>query len=237
MTSKARQKIDPNVRDMFDPEVDRPDHDQLLVRLFDDEVLLRLLTELHQVKPLQPFTEASRFSVRSDHGKSSTVSFADAVKLTGVKPRWSTTSPIRLAGKRLEVPLEYSSDGRFARLVGFADIAVAYAVVGWPVIWEDLGKYTWDASEGSWCAVIEVKSAWPTVGNLVRQLQLYRYSTPVGLADRRRLNVAVGPDNSVAEILGEHSYRLVSFVAGGGEFRVEPEAVKAAAVEGQPGEL
>jgi hypothetical protein len=237
MTSKARQKIDPTVRDMFDPEVDRPDHDQLLVSLFDDDLLVSLLMDLHQAKPLKQFTPESRFRLREGFGNtSSVISYEKAVELTGVKPRWSTTSAIRLEGKRLEVPLEYSSNGRFGRIVGFADVAVAYTVMGWPQVYEDGTKHTWGASEAQWCAVIEVKSAWPTVGNLVRQLQLYRYSTPVGLTERQRLNVVVGPDSSVSDILSEHGYRMVTFKAGGTEFEVVPAAPKVA-VERQHGEF
>ncbi len=241
MTSKARQKIDPSIRDMFDAEVDRPDHDKLLMTLFSDEAALHaLLTELHDAKPLPPFTPESKFRVIDYYGgKSGVISYAEAVERTGVKPSWVDSSPIRLELKRLEQPLEYSSGdtGRYARIVGFADIVLAYTVVGWPDVVEPHHRqFVWGKNEKKHCAVIEVKSAWPTVGNLVRQLQLYRFSDPVGISERQRANVVVGPDGSMNEVLCEHHYRLVTFDQAGQSFQllknVAPTVRKA-----QPGQF
>lgn len=232
MTSKARQKIDPQTRDMFDPEVDRPDHDKILTTLFADEgALLSLLTELHSLLSLPPFTDDSTFTVGAfGHApKASSVNLAKAVALTGVHPQWASDSPIRIVGKQLEVPLQWISDdrGRYARLIGFCDIGVVYDIAKWPSIEETVyGKsYRWVDNTERYHVLIEVKSAWPTAGNLIRQLNLYRYANPVGLGDSRRGGLLlVGPDASMNTLANEHYYRLVTFDQDGARFELLPDS-------------
>lgn len=236
MTSRARQKVDPNIRDMFDPEVERPDHDKLLTTLFNDQASLHaLLMAAHDVKPLKPFDESSRFRLfpwAPSHGKKFWLSYAEATEKTGVAPVWTATSGVRITSTRLEVPLEYSnSDGRYGRVIGFIDIAVGYQLIGWPSVQEQESSFEWARNEPDHCAMIEVKAAWPTVGNLVRQLQLYRYSSPLSYGNRKRLNIVVGPDDSMNDVLCAHGYRLATFDSAGTAFRLVPGTVATAAPE------
>jgi hypothetical protein len=231
MTSKARQKIDPQTRDMFDPEVDRPDHDKILTTLFADEgALVSLLTELHGLPPLPPFTDDSVFSVESGYESQATsVNLTQAVTMTGVHPQWANASPIRIVGKQLEVPMQWGSDehGRYARLIGFFDIGVVYEIARWPSI-EKAGHgkgYHWTDNAERRHVLIEVKSAWPTAGNLIRQLNLYKYARPVGLGDSRRGGLLlVGPDASMDALANEHHYRLVTFGQDGTGFKLLPKS-------------
>lgn len=232
MTSKARQKIDPQTRDMFDLEVDRPDHDKILTTLFADEgALLSLLTELHSLPSLPPFTDDSTFKVGAfgHDPRASSVNLEKAVALTGVRPQWVNDSPIRIVGKQLEVPLQWVSDdrGRYTRLIGFCDIGVVYDIAKWPSIEETVydKSYRWVDNTERHHVLIEVKSAWPTAGSLIRQLNLYRYATPVGLGDSRRGGLLlVGPDASMNALANEHYYRLVTFDQDGTGFNLLPRS-------------
>lgn len=128
MSSKARQKIDPQIRDMFDAEVDRPDHDRILTTLFGNDIALHsLLVELHKPKEFQPFNEASRFRLNHDFYSDTFMTYAEAVEKTGVEPKWISKSPINIVRKRLEVPmLWWSNNDRYSRIIGFVDIALQY---------------------------------------------------------------------------------------------------------------
>lgn len=225
MTSKARQKIDPQTKDMFDPEVERPDHDKILTTLFsNDDALLSLLADLHQPAPLKPFTPESRFRVAHfGYGARTTViDLAEAVSKTGVTPSWVSDSPIRIVGKQLEVPmLWYSEHQRSSRIMGFCDIAVRYQIVEWPSICvTEKGAYHWEHNAELHYALIEVKAVWPTVGNLIRQLNLYRHSSPLGHQGKESL-IVVGPDVSMNEVACQHHYRLATFDSSGTKFTLQ----------------
>jgi len=226
MAGSARQKIDPQTRDMFDLEVDKPDHDRILTTLFADDVtLLRLLEELHSVRPWAAFNASSQFKVRSTYGNFERwVDYAEAVKLTGVPPTWSTTSPVRMVSKQMEVPLLWwSNNERSSRIMGFCDIGIAYEIVEWPIInSSNEGKHRWERVAPMRHALIEVKGTWPTVGNLMRQLNLYRACSPQGFTGRCQM-LLVGPDASMNEIACQHHYRLATFDASGKAFTLQAE--------------
>lgn len=227
MAGSARQKIDPQTRDMFDAEVDRPDHDRILTTLFsDDAALLSLVAGLHNLPKLQPFSPDSKFTVTSDGVRDRKVTYADAIRLTGIEPQWASLSPIRVTKKRMEVPLiHWSEKGRYSRIVGFCDIGVEYEVLSWPTIeWHSDGKYSWERPATSWAALIEVKGAWPTAGNLVRQLNLYSTLSMSGLdqSSHHRSRLVVGPDATMNELVCEHGYRLATFGVSGKTFSLVP---------------
>ncbi|MBK1684844.1 hypothetical protein [Rhodoferax fermentans] len=221
MAGSARQKIDPQIRDMFDLEVDKPDHDRILTTLFgDDGTLLRLLEELHGLEKLSPFTTESEFNVFSDQGLFKVISYDAAVEKTGITPTWERASPVRMSSKQLEVPMLWASE-RSSRIIGFCDIGISYQLVKWPELYATTrGEYSWRRNVVQRHALIEVKGAWPTVGNLVRQLNLYRHSRPVELTGHCQL-LLVGPDASMNEIACQHQYRLATFDASGKTFTLQ----------------
>lgn len=228
MSSKARQKIDPQIRDMFDAEIDRPDHDRILTTLFgNDTALHALLVELHKPKEFQLFNEASRFRVNNDFYSDTFISYAEAVEKTGIEPKWISKSPINVIRKRLEVPmLWWSNNDKYSRIIGFVDIALQYEKINWPSITQNReGKCFWQKQSDQFTAILEVKGGWPTVGNLIRQLNLYSAATVQGF-DGSLVRIAVGPDSSTNEILGEHGYRLVTFDAGLTNFELVPGITK-----------
>jgi hypothetical protein len=244
MVSTARKKIDTQTQQMFDSEIDKPEHDQILTRLFNSEdQLVGILMELHGVKPLTPFTDASIFKLVSYGGGHhwtvhKEVIFEEAARLTGSRPVWKSTSPVRIQQKKIEVLMNYSLDGKYSRLVGFIDIGVTYEVADYPFIIQDhYGKCQWDSAKLDCVAMVEVKSAWPTSGNLLRQLNLYRASDPLGMSRQIRTNLLVGPDDSVNELVTQHGYRLVTFDAAVLKFMLVPGNIPKAKPKNLPGEF
>ena len=82
MVSAARQKVNRQTMQLFDTEVDRPEHDQIMLTLFNNtEALERLIVQLLNLANLRPFNELSQFEVISyngNHQSSRTVSFEEA---------------------------------------------------------------------------------------------------------------------------------------------------------------
>jgi len=82
------------------------------------------------------------------------------------------------------------------------------------------GSAVWVSNTETRLAAFEVKGSWPTAGNLIRQLNLYKSSVPRGY-NGRRANLVVGPNNSMADLIHEHGYRLVTFDATGTQFKLQ----------------
>lgn len=221
MVGAARRKVDTQTQQMFDPEVDKPEHDKILTRLFeDDEVLKRLFMDRHKITGmLQPFTEASTFVVKrnvNDYNRTPEreVTYAEAVQMTGTKPTWRDMHPIRIHGKMLEAMMIFSNeDGKYSRIIGFVDICVSYSVATMPYIVKSYNgeQFFWTSDKVQPLAVIEVKSAWPTAGNLLRQLNLYSQSSPKTFGGTVRYQYVVGPDDSVNDLVNQHGWRVVTF--------------------------
>lgn len=224
MSSNARAKIDRQTLSLFDPEVDKPEHDAIVRRLFeDDETVARLLAKIHGLSPLQNFAPDTLFNVHrtSDlYDTPTPISYSEAEKITGKAPVWKSDCPIRIERKQMEVLLEYwGSSGRSGRLIGFIDLGFEYEIVSGLAIVKDEARYKWTRVKKTRCATVEVKSQWPTAGNLIRQLNLYHSSEPIGFKSPR-VSIAVGPDDSLAQIIKHHDYSLVTFDPTGQTFRL-----------------
>jgi hypothetical protein len=215
MVSSARQKVDPQTRQLFDAEVDKPKHDEILTSLFKDDARLQaLIMRTHQLKPLREPLESDEIGLWDGyHGgplsrPARTLSFKEAVQLAGIAPTWSSLNPIREFHKRAESPLMMESSPRSIRLMGFIDIQLDYVIAGPMYLLQDrMGKVSWEAEYLRWRMLIEIKGEWPTAGNLLRQLNLY--SSCVGGAGTKRL--VVGPDASMNELVCAHGWRLATF--------------------------
>ncbi|HQC95144.1 MAG TPA: hypothetical protein PK306_05510 [Aquabacterium sp.] len=231
MSSTARQKVDRQTMSLFDPEVERPDHDRILTTLYEDqEALEQTLADLHDLKPLMPFSSSDRFAVHdenhhsADGKRADVVSLDDAVQMTGVPPSWSSLSPVRIERKRLEVLMHLWSSERSSRLIGFVDMCVRYRIVHSPTLWRENGKVFWQTRGADRMAMIEVKGQWPSTGALIRQLNLYSACTADGFdaTHSTRDRIVVGPDDSVHSVVSGHGYRLVTFSGAPLTFRVSP---------------
>ena len=241
MTSAARKKVDTRTVEVFDKEVDRPEHDQVLVQLFqDDEQLERLIFELHGSPTRKPLDESAMFDFYDRYGnRQQKVTLEKAIQLTGVTPVWKSKSTFQVVKKSMEVLLNYSTDdhGKYSRLIGFVDIGVAYREALFPyVTTSEKNGPRWDQEFTDHVALFEVKGSWPTAGNLIRQLNLYRWADPVGFHGRRK-HILVGPDDAMRELAAQHGYRTVTFDAGGEVFTLSPDIPPKAAVQLGDGEF
>lgn len=241
MTSTARKKIDTRTLEMFDREVDKPEHDQILVNLFqDDEQLERLIFELHGSPVRKPFDSNAMFDLYDRYGnKQQKITLEKAVQITGVTPVWKSKSTLHVLKKSMEVPLNYSADdhGKYSRLIGFIDIGIAYREALFPyVTTNEKNVARWEQDFTDHAALFEVKGMWPTAGNLIRQLNLYRCADPVGFHGHRK-HVLVGPDDTMRELAGQHGYRTVTFDATGGEYTLTPDLQPKNAVKLGAGEF
>jgi len=134
MSSAARRKVDSQTMQLFDAEVDKPEHDQIMTRLFQDpDTIQRLLLELHGSALLSPINESDVFTLETFDGystKFSEISHSEAFAMSGIDPKWTSLSPIRPIRKCLECLLDYNPEGtRTARLIGFIDMVVEYKLI------------------------------------------------------------------------------------------------------------
>lgn len=224
MASKARQKVDRETMQLFDPEVDKPEHDEILTALFkDSDTLARLIAEALSLRSLTIITDETSVEVQPESDpfaparKRQTVTGAEACKMAGAAPTWKSTVPVRVRRKEMEVLMNYSTtEGRTWRLIGFVDMAVQFdALSDARVTKTSAAAHEWVRPTRAGVAVLEVKSAWPTAGNLLRQLNLYRASHALGFGTQDRpLFLVVGPDDTVNELVCAHGCRLVTFERG-----------------------
>jgi hypothetical protein len=247
MTSNARRKIDGFTQQLFDAEVDKPEHDQVLTALFEDRAAqAQILTEFHQLEPLLPIEDYAPFRVFDGvEGRwlAEPMSYADATTRCGPFPTWQSRSPLRLVTKQLECLMDYRAAGaNAARLMGFMDMAVLYDIQGKPTIHVERGKWNWEQSRRRFLALFEIKGEWPSAGNLIRQLNLYRACSPRDFsryaADyaphgyHERSLFVVGPDESMHALVNEHNYRLVTFDRAGTGFSLHPQVSTPPAASG-----
>lgn len=214
--SGARQKIDRQTLQLFDNEVDRPEHDQILTTLFrNDSRLNTLLMRVHNLRELATPTAGAELGIWTQYydptvgaKPASKVSLEQAINLAGPPPEWTSLSPIRELQKTLEHPLYMESGPRSSRVMGFIDLLLRYQILS-PLYLMELGpnKYQWETNKETWTTLVEVKSQWPSAGNLLRQLNLY--AACMRSTDTKR--VVIGPDDSMNDLLCEHGWRLVTF--------------------------
>ncbi|MDD2711373.1 MAG: hypothetical protein PHU77_00495 [Simplicispira sp.] len=230
MVSAARQKIDRQTMQMFDAEVDRPEHDRILTTLFHDDVrLTKLLMRLHSVQDLVQPSEAANFEVWEGYRQpgcrpNRMLSWQEAVALGGAAPVWKNTCPIRELSKTLEAPLYMETGPRSQRVMGFIDMFLQYWMPGpLHLVRDAYGKYSWVSERATYFLMVEVKSVWPSAGNLLRQLNLYRACS--NETHRRRLLV-VGPDDSMNDLTCAHGWRLAHFNADLSSFWLAPPSEK-----------
>ena len=224
MASTARQKVDRQTLQLFDHEVDKPEHDEILTALFNaPDTLARLIAEAKALPPLTTVTDATTVEVRHEREPyagaptSWTTTGAEACTLAGAAPTWKSLVPVRVRRKEMEVLMNYAtSEGRSWRLIGFVDMAIQFDALSDALVTKTSAKeHNWHKPTRPGIALVEVKSAWPTAGNLLRQLNLYRASYPAGFTmGGRPLLFVVGPDDTMNDLVCAHGYRLVTFERG-----------------------
>lgn len=236
MTSAARKKIDTQTMQLFDPEVEKPEHDEIVRQLFEGtEELAEMLMGFHGLHRLVPFKESDLIDVVGYQGYSDrtvikTVTIAEAVSLTKIKPTYSDLCPVRIKKRQMEPLMHLPTGDRSSRLIGFVDLGVSYTLVKPPYLVKDDGGsgVHWQKNEERHSALFEVKSVWPTSGALLRQLNLYAAASTSGFGHDGTSRVsmfAVGPDASLNDLICAHGYRLITHDPVSRTFTLQPGVV------------
>lgn len=186
-----------------------------------------LVKQVHRLPNLVQPTEIDLFGLWHSHYDSQSrpskiLKWSEAVQLAGgAEPRWNSLVPIRDLKKTLESPLRMETGPRSTRIMGFIDIQLQYQIPG-PIHLSNYsnGNISWGSISEVWHMLIEVKSRWPSAGNLLRQLNLYR-DCITGAHIKR---VVVGPDESMNDLLCAHGWRLVTFNRDLSAFQLIPSA-------------
>jgi len=203
--AKSREKI-PQLG-FWDPEVSTPDHDSVCLWAYDnaDSIIRKVCPDLFD----RPWTsEEIRERLGDDR---------EVLERARVFAESTPRPDPRIHKKTLEYVLRSHTGygDRFERIVGYADILVATAVpkVGPRYIRNPSGygreivdgfKVEWSTESEAPRILIEAKSVLPTVGELMRQVQLYR------TAFRGKI-VVVCPDERYAKILAEQDVAFVKY--------------------------
>lgn len=137
-------------------------------------------------------------------------------KIRGVDP-----SQLKICRKSMEQPMQENVRGDSGRVLGFADL---FALHDEP---DSTGR---GVETQRVQTLFEVKTKWEGVGTLIRQLRFYQGCWP-----RPNETVVVGPDDSLADVLAEHGFPLVTFDDSG--FRVVVTGAEARFRLRNPGEV
>jgi len=205
--AKSRDKL--QQLGFWDDEVVLPDHDAVCMWAYENAA--QILRAVYPNDFDRTWTDAD-ISIESPHTNKLWVEAAK--EFAGNNPR---PNP-KITRKELEFVLKsFTGHNRqYERIVGYADLLICGAL---PKI---IGQYKENAHNGEleeltgldiiWasdhrggpCVLVEAKSKLPTIGDLMRQIQLYRTAFPGKI-------VVVSPDDSYASILSEQDVTFVKF--------------------------
>jgi hypothetical protein len=201
--AKSREKI--QQLGLWDPEVTKPDHDAVCLWAYDNaDLIFRTVCPERFDKPWL------NDEVRLGQGCGDQSIITLAKEFANANPR---PNP-RVSKRTLEYVLKTHTgyQDRLEKNVGFADLLIE---TQFPLIapsyregatWRDDPIFdgfelTW-GSEKAPRILVEAKSVLPTVGELMRQIQLYRTAF-------KGKFVVVSPDDSYAKILSEQDVTFV----------------------------
>lgn len=205
--AKSREKVNQQLG-FWDVEVTKPDHDAVCLWAYKNaETIFRAACPEMFDRPWMTDEVYIDNQNNNDTGKAMAKTFAEA------NPR---PAP-RITKKTLEYVLtSYTGHGKkLERIVGYADLVLETEI---PQIYPDYkanpkgyGDDVFDGFVLGWSRrndapkiLVEAKSVMPTVGELMRQINLYR--TAFG-----GRFVVVSPDDTYAEILKEQGVTFVKY--------------------------
>jgi len=202
--AKSREKI--QQLGFWDAEVSKPDHDAVCLWAYENaDLIFRIVCPERFDQPWLK-DEVNFNYVNNDQ---TAIDLARA--FTNANPR---PNP-RVFKKTLEYVLKsYTGyQDKMERIVGYADLLIeterpvvtpkykAATIRGADDIFDGF-ELTWSSGRETPCILVEAKSVLPTVGELMRQIQLYRTAF-------RGKFVVVSPDDSYAKILAEQDVTFI----------------------------
>lgn len=204
--AKSREKI--QQLGFWDTEVSKPDHDAVCLWAYENaDLIFRIVCpELFD----QPWLKDDVY-LGYEKNNQSAIELARTFLNANVRP-----NP-RVFNKTIEYVLKSHTgyQNRMERIVGYADLLIetelprvrpkykAAATRGGDDIFDGF-ELTWSREREAPCILVEAKSSLPTVGELMRQIQLYRTAFNGKF-------VVVSPDDSYAQILAEQGVTFVQY--------------------------
>ena len=195
--AKSREKI--QQLGFWDSEVSKPDHDSVCLWAYENAELIfnRVYPEFFDQEWKD--SEITLGSFRNENAASMLLAFRN----NNLRP-----NP-RIHLKTLEYVLKsYTGyENKLERIVGYADLLIETKLPNIYPIWSEVGEeiqgyelhFTTDKSPK---ILVEAKSSLPTMGELMRQLQLYRTAFNGKL-------VVVSPDDRYEKILSEQGVTFI----------------------------
>lgn len=152
---------------LWDDEVPKLSHDKMVIWAYENaESLVR--------QYLTAFPSRDYYAAISSKWESHAIKVPAGYKLEDLPPL--PPKPTKLTGKKaLEKVIEQypeSGNGRsLPRILGYADLVICWHS---PYVEWDHAANKWEISGHTYSLLIEAKTALPTLGELMRQLNLYR---------------------------------------------------------------
>jgi len=204
--AKSREKVNKQLG-FWDSEVSTPSHDTICLWAYQNpEIIFRAAHPEMFDHPWQKNEVHLPFQ-KEDATRDQAKAFADAT------PR---PNP-RITTKTIEYVLKnYTGYGdRFERIVGYADLMIETEIPYISAIFKanpnGYGEEVFDQFRIGWSRradapwiLVEVKSVMPTVGELLRQINLYRTAF-------KGKCVLVCPDDTFADILAEQNVTFIKY--------------------------
>ena len=198
--AKSREEI--QQLGLWDPQVSSPDHDAVCLWAYENADLIARKARPDMFDRSWSSQEIGSGWIGNDQ---------KAMDLLGEFVSTTPRPNPRIVKRTLEYVLwSYTGyQGRMGRIVGYADILIETAV---PIL---AARYLaglddiLDRFEVRWsteCILVEAKSVLPTVGELMRQIQLYRTAFGGQI-------VVVSPDDTYEDILTEQGVTFVKYSA------------------------
>ena len=202
--AKSRDKI--QQLGFWDPEVSNPDHDDICLWAYHNahDIFQTVVPSLFN-------RDWDQSEILISHEERTPETIRAVEQYTKATPR---PNP-RVVGRSLEHVLKSSTGYRnnLERIVGYADLHIRTSV---PLITSVQGNKTrlgfnvLEEFEVNWSEerypgiLVEAKSVLPTIGELMRQIQLYRtaFGGPI---------VVISPDTKYAEILREQEVAFIQY--------------------------
>ena len=204
--AKSREKI--QQLGFWDTEVAQPDHDTICLWAYQNAELIS--KQVFASEYNRPWNNSD---ITHDHRHTSQSAKDLAATFIKNNPR---PDP-RITKKTLEFVLKsYTGhEGNFERLVGYADLLIEISTPTiapeYTLIDDSHSEYIFDGYKVAWRTgveskriLVEVKAAIPTIGELMRQIQLYRTAF-------REKYVVVSPDARHAQILSEQGVTFIKY--------------------------
>lgn len=180
----------------WDDEVPKVSHDKIVLWAYNnaEQLVRQFLTTFPSRDGRQaadPIWTSSAISIRAG---------IDPGRLPPLPPKPTTLVAKKTLEKVIQQYPETETGRSLPRILGYADLMITWR--DYSVHWRPETNQ-WDITNTTRALIVEAKTVLPSLGELMRQLNLYR----LAYADV----IVVAPDNSYQQVLAEQGILFVSY--------------------------